>query len=52
MQGISDDDLTRDQELLDIIAKCMDEKKPVPVEVRREHLALRRKFRQVLDSQS
>lgn len=52
MEGISEEDLARDQELLDIIAKCMDENKPVPVEVRIEHLALRRAFREALDSES
>ena len=52
MRGISEEDLARDQELLDIIAKCMDEKKPVPVEVRIEHLALRRAFREAMDSES
>jgi hypothetical protein len=51
MRGISEEDLARDQELLDIIAKCMDEKKPIPVEVRTEHLALRRAFREKLDAQ-
>jgi hypothetical protein len=52
MRGISEDDLARDQELLDIIARAMDERRPVPVEVRREHLALRRAFRAAMDSES
>lgn len=49
MEGISAEELARDQELLDRIAQAMDEKRPVPPEVRREHVALRRAIRQKLE---
>lgn len=49
MEGVSDEELARDRELLDAIAQARDEKRPVPPEIRREHVALRRAIRQKLD---
>lgn len=49
MERVSEEELERDQELLDLIAQALEEGRPVPLEVRREHLILRRVIRQKLD---